>query len=79
MYTLRIKTEKALRNIALGGSYSVSYPGSPIFEFEVKQMKKGSTSDIKCFLHSEDGVCFIIAQTGEYYIMTDSGKTFEKL
>ena len=79
MYTLRVKTERALQNIALGESYSVSYPGSPVFEMEYKQLEGSIKDELKCVLHGESGLCFLIVSSGEYYIMTDSGKTFEKL
>lgn len=79
MYTLRIVTKKALQNIAIGESYSVSYPGSPVYEMEFKNLEGSVKDELKCILHSESGVAFLIVESGEYYVMTDSGKTFEKL
>lgn len=79
MYTLRILTKNAVQNIAIGGSYSVSYEGSPVYEMEFKKLDGSIKDELKCILHSESGTAFFIVQSGEYYVMTDSGKTFERL
>lgn len=80
MYTLRIMTsDKQVTNHSLGGSYTVSYPSSSIFKKEVSLMDGSEVGKIKCFLHAENGVCFIIAEGSEYFVMTENGKTFERL
>jgi len=92
MYTLRIieetrENEKALfersvTNHALGNSYTVFVKGqSKRFKEEVPDEL---SKDVKAVLIGDTGGYFWIRENSEnelrsYFIMTDSGKTFEKL
>jgi len=78
MFTLRILTSggPVVTNYSLGKVYTVSYPDSIPFKRETSEM---DVSKIKCIVHSESGETFVIWRESEYFVMTDSGKTFERL
>jgi len=81
MYTFRIlSVEHVVTNHEIGNSYSVSYPGSIPFERYFKQfdgtLKK---EDNKAVIEGENGFITAIEKDTTCFIMTDYGKTFERL
>jgi hypothetical protein len=82
MYTLRIlSNDHVVTNHNLGESYTVSYPGSIPFKRELEAIDGERTPKdrINAVLHNAIGVTFFLTNDSEYFIMTDSGKTFERL
>lgn len=80
MYTLRtVYKDKTVSNINLGASYTVCYPASPAFNKKTASMDGDRISDIRLFVFSESGTCFVIDGENQYFIMTETGKTFERL
>ena len=95
MYTLRIieetrENEKApfeqvIENFELGGSYTQIHKGcSNEFDRITKENQGGDTDGIRAVLCGENEKVFFIMKNSKnmvfsYFIMTDSGKTFERL
>jgi hypothetical protein len=95
MYTLRViieerqdasrKFEKVIDNYALGNSYRVAKKGaSKQFEEGIKEFSEESENGVKAVLFSEKEQTWFIMESSEnvkysYFIMTESGQTFEKL
>lgn len=80
MYTLRIITpDHIVTNQNLGDWYTVSRKGSPVFEKEISLMGGSGVSEIEAFVHGESNCCVVVAPGSDYYVMTESGKTFERL
>jgi len=94
MYTLRrILEDDAVINFGLGSSYTVIRKGSERFEEiskdywgkiykDVKDSKlnlRVAERDNEAFIVAEDGTNHFILPWQRNYVMTDSGKTFERL
>lgn len=95
MYTLRIIEntreneenlfEQVIENFELGNSYSIIKKGSSKeFDSQLEECFENDKKDIRLLLCAENGIKFHILNNNknrifEYFIMTDSGKTFEKL
>lgn len=95
MYTLRViieersdekkPFEQVIDNYALGNSYRVAKKGvSKQFEDGLKEYPKESTEGVKAVLFSEKGETWFIMESSEnvkysYFIMTENGKTFDRL
>lgn len=81
MYTFRILSEEhVVTNHNLGESYSVSYPKTIPFERYFKQfdgtIKK---EDFKSVIEGESGFTSPIEKDSMCFIVSESGKTFERL
>jgi len=95
MYTLRIieetrenenvPFEQVLENFELGDSYSFIKKGcSKEFDRIVNENQGGDASEIKAVICGENGKVFFIMKSTKcmeysYFIMTESGKTLERL
>ncbi len=95
MYTLRViieersdekkPFEQVIDNYALGNSYRIAKRGiSKEFEEGIKEFPAESANDVKAVLFSEKEQTWFIMESGEnikysYFIMTENGKTFERL
>jgi len=95
MYTLRIieetredeksPFEQVIENFELGGSYSIIKKGSSReFDEQLKDWPSEDKSQIESIVCGQSGVQFFIfiptmKRNNTYFIMTDSGKTFERL
>jgi hypothetical protein len=80
MYTLRILTKNhETLNFNLGESYTVSHKGSFAFDEKTEGMGGSLKENIKSVIMGENGVNAIVTSDQTYFVMTDSGKTFERL
>lgn len=80
MYTLRTRHgNTATENQNLGNHYSVFNPVSDYFHDQTKEMKEDDKKMISGFLVDEKGITYPLHVGYDYYIMTENGKTFEKL
>lgn len=95
MYTLRViieersdekkPFEQVIDNYALGNSYRVAKNGnSKQFEEGLKEFPEENVKDVKAVLFSEKEQTWFIMNSSEnikysYFIMTENGKTFERL
>lgn len=81
MYTLRIISENdKLRtaNQSLGNDYSVTYKNSPLFE-ETSKPAICNENTYAVVVGNEGKIVYPLFKGNDYFIMTESGKTFEKL
>jgi len=95
MYTLRIiedtreegdvRFDQVIENFELGTSYSVIKKGIKEFDNILNDMYPNEdTENIRCLICAGNGDVFFIYKNNDnelysYFIMTESGKTFEKL
>lgn len=95
MYTLRIIEEtrenekvpfdQVIENFEVGESYSIIKKGfSKEYDKEMAEWTDSTAESVTAILKCENGKTFHIVKNNEfrnytYYIMTESGKTFEKL
>jgi len=80
MYTLRILTKNhETLNFSLGESYTVSFKGSSVFEEKTSGMVGSVKDNVKAVIQGENSLNTIITCDQTYFVMTDSGKTFERL
>jgi sulfatase maturation enzyme AslB (radical SAM superfamily) len=95
MFTLRIieevreneslPFEQVLENFELGIPYSKVKRGwTKEFEATIKDWPHEDSSSVECIVCGENGTNFFICANNplrhyQYFIMTDSGKTFERL
>ncbi len=95
MYTLRVieetrENEKAtfeqvIRNIEMGGSYTRVQRGcSTVFDNTLKDYPEYAKGIVRAFLIFGNGEVYPISENDDnhnwsYFVMTDSGKTFERL
>jgi len=95
MYTLRViieersgekkPFEQVIDNYALGNSYRVAKKGiSKEFEEGLKEHPKESADGVKAVLFSEKKETWFILESSEnvkysYFVMTENGKTFDRL
>ena len=80
MYTLRILTrDHETLNFSLGDSYTVSFKGSSIFEEQIAKTGGSLKGMVRSVIHGGNGLNTIVTSDQTYFVMTDSGKTFERL
>ena len=81
MYTLRRILEKGrISNLELGDSYEVAYSNSEAFNIQAEVMGKDFKKDnFLCCITSKNYPIWISNDETDNYIMTESGKTFERI
>lgn len=82
MYTLRRITKSETDNIWLGRNYSVIKESDNLKEFEElqKNTEGSNLNEITYgYVKDEDGRALPLHNTNTYYIVTESGSTFERL
>lgn len=80
MYTLRILTrDHEVLNFSLGNIYTVSYKDSYAFKEKTEGMKPEVRGNIKSIIQGENGFNTLVTCDQSYFIMTDSGRTLERL
>ena len=81
MYTLRVINEEITSNHIIGEGYQLVKKGQKHFDDYCKRAGLSPKSKEVCFgiIHSSGLGYWGLYEGNEYYVMTESGKTFERL